>query len=191
MVRAKKLEPVLTGGIIIMSRSIKHLWLLGLMMSLIAMCALTACTTTTPNTTETTAPTLTWKVLNRDTNNTQTYTGNASMTITLGTTYTVTLITNDPGGVHQITLGSSSGWTCIDGNIASSSGPSLDKTDVQNLNPDSNNQVLTSIFLIRNASVDPNSCQSGYTLSSANESLYGTSTNFANHKAQATLTLNL
>jgi outer membrane biogenesis lipoprotein LolB len=94
-----------------MLRSIKHLWLLGLVASLLIVCALTACTTTIPNTTEKTAPSLTWKVLNRDTNTIQTYTGNASMTVTQGTDYVVTLVAEDTGGVRQITLGSSSKWT--------------------------------------------------------------------------------
>lgn len=174
-----------------MLRPITRLWFLGLIVSLLAVCALTACTKTTPNTIETTAPTLTWKVLDRATNDTRTYTGNASVTVTQGTTYTVTLVAADDGGVHQITLGSSSEWTCQDGEVASTSGPSLDKTDVQNLNPDSNNQALTSIFLIRDASLGPYTCQSGYHLTGANETLYGTSTNYANHKAQATLTLHL
>lgn len=174
-----------------MLQSFMRFCFFGFLASLLVLCVLTACATTTPNMTETTAPMLTWKVLNRDTNDTQTYTGNASITVKQGTTYTVTLVADDSGGVQQITLGSSSQWLCRDGEVASASGPSLDKTDIQNLHPDSNNQVLTSIFLIRDASLASDTCQSGYTLSSASESLFGTSTNYANHQAKATLTLQL
>jgi hypothetical protein len=62
---------------------------------------------------------------------------------------------------------------------------------VQNLSPDGNGLALTSIFLLRNASLGPFNCQSGYKLSDASESLFGTNTNYANHKAQATLKLSL
>ncbi len=113
-----------------MVRPVTRWWLLMLCIGLVYM--LSACVSATPNPGETTSPTLTWKVINKGDNSTQTYAGNATVTTTQGTDYTILLVANDADGVHQITLGSSSQWGCRNGDVAQNHGPSLDKTDTQN-----------------------------------------------------------
>lgn len=158
-----------------------------LSMSLVAVCGLTACGMTTPNTTETTAPTLTWMV-QEDNNSPATYIGNATISANPGTSFIITLIAGDPGGVQHITLNSTNQLTCANGNTVQSYGPEQDMpTATLHSHPNRNNQVPTSLEWPHHFSLpDSSDCSAGYTPTAACESLVGTGTNYANRTVQAT-----
>ncbi len=137
-------------------------------------------------TSDSTPPTLKWSVI-PESGPTQQITGSGTITALAGETYTVTLTAEDPQGIHEITLGSSTFWQCISGDIGQNHGPSLDASDVQTLQPDSDGNVLTSIFLIRDVNFGPFNCQSGYTLTGASVTLFGKGENYFGGITEGTL----
>jgi hypothetical protein len=138
---------------------------------------------------DSTPPVVKWNVFNHGTNESQDFTGNAKVTAKRGDLFRVTLKVEDPEGVSMLSLGSSSQWTCVSGGVAQSSGPSLDKTDVQTFQPDSSGKVLTSSFLMRDANLDFKCQQSGFTFSGGSVSFFGTGENYFKGKTQATLVI--
>jgi hypothetical protein len=158
------------------------------------------CTRTPPNTTEVTAPTLTWNVYNFSDSTSQDFKGDTWFKAALGTKYRVTLKANDAGGIQQITLGSSREWDCASSDYLKKGGqtdhtaPINDSTDTQNLVPDSQGNVLTDLVLIRGITIaqgpgQPWTCAGGLDFDCGVTNLSGSSTNFANHKAHASLNM--
>lgn len=146
------------------------------------------CKTPKP-TSDNTPPELRWFVHNNDTGNDLQLVGDASLPAKRGESYKVTLKAIDSGGVHKITLGGTASWTCTQGNIGQNK-VADEVTDVQNLNPDSNNQVLTSIILIRDTNLTM-PCQSGFTFSGGTRQLFGTGENYFGGVTNAKLTFNV
>ena len=140
---------------------------------------------------DSTSPTLEWVVTNDGTNEQQVFQGGGSINTAQGTTFTVTLKARDPEGVHEIRLGGSSQWSCQSGDIGQNVGPSLGSTDVQILNPDSEGNVLTEIFLLRDVEAGPYNCQSGFQLRGGTETLHGTGENYFSGVTQGTLTFHV
>lgn len=144
-------------------------------------------------TSDSTPPILTWHIHNQDTSSDTQIVGTGSVNAKIGDSYQVTLTADDPQGIHEITLGSNTGWQCLDAldNLAQSHGPSLGTTDKQDLQPDSQGNVLTSIFLIREASIGPFECQAGFAFSGGSVVFTGTGTNYFNGVTKATLTFSV
>jgi hypothetical protein len=147
---------------------------------------MTGCPKVTKPTSDSTPPIVKWRVLDSE-NNTQEFTGNATVNAKRGSSFKVALIVEDPEGVSMLSLGSSSQWTCLSGGVAQTSGPSLDKTDVQTFQPDSSGKVLTKPLLFRDANLDFKCNQSGFIFSGGSASFSGTGQNYFNGKTQATL----
>ena len=61
----------------------------------------------------------------------------------------------------------------------------------QDLQPNAQNQVLTSIFLISNASATGFDCQSGFKFSGGSIQFLGSGTDYASHTVNGTLTFNV
>lgn len=160
-------------------------------LSTFAILALGGCTTVPAPTHETTPPTLRWTVIDKATNVQTNFNTNGTVNAKLGDAFTVILVAEDVEGIHEITLGNSVGWTCRSGDIAQSVGPSLGAVQKQDLQPNAQNQVLTSIFLIDNASATGFDCQSGFKFVGGSIQFFGTGTDYANHKVSGTLTFNV
>lgn len=147
-------------------------------------------------TSDSTPPTLKWKVLNKNTNQFVIFdeatksteaVGNATVPAKIGDSYRVTLIANDDEGVHEISVTGSSEWGCSTGNVGQSHGPSLETTDTQPLEPNSEGKVLTSIFLLREVEIGPFPCQAGWNFDGGSKSVIGTAKNYFNGVTKATL----
>jgi hypothetical protein len=109
---------------------------------------MTSCERVTKPTSDSTPPKLRWKIENQTTGATIDITGSASYAPKPGNTFRVTLIADDPEGIHKITLKGHFLYECRipDGpaqNISQSTFP-LE----QILNPNPQGQVLTTIILI-------------------------------------------
>jgi hypothetical protein len=147
------------------------------------------CPRVTKPSSDSTPPVVKWNVFNQVTNESQDFTGNAKVQAKRGDLFRVTLKVEDPEGVSMLSLGGSSQWTCVSGEASQQGGPSLDKTDVQTFQPDSNGKVLTNSFLIREANLDFKCQQSGFTFSGGSASYFGTGENYFNGKTQSTLVI--
>lgn len=167
----------------------KFRWLAGL--AILVLLASQGCAKVPKPTSDSTPPTLTWSVYNQNTSTTVQINGSGTLNAKSGESYRVTLTANDPQGIHEITLGSNTGWQCVSGNIAQSAGPGLGVLDKQDLQPDSQNNVLTSIFLIQQANIGPFDCQPGFTFSGASVEFDGTGTNYFNGVTKGTLKFNV
>ena len=137
---------------------------------------------------DTTPPTLRWTAINAQTNDQLKFNGSGTVNARMGDYFTVILVAEDPEGIHQITMSASTQWGCHSGNIGQSHGPSLGATQVQNLQPDAQGKVLTSIFLIQNANMNFQ-CQSGFQFTGGSVVFSGTGTNYGGQKVSGTLTI--
>jgi len=153
----------------------------------LALLFLPAATCKTPKAkSDSTPPKLEWVVRNADTNVSQTFNGSGTVNAKRGESYKVTLKAIDPEGIHEITLGGSSSWTCVSGSVGQNKIAGF-ITKTQTLNPDSMGNVLTQIFLLHDANLDFK-CNAGFTFKSGNEQLLGTGKNYFAGKTSGTLT---
>lgn len=136
---------------------------------------------------DSTPPVLKWKVHFVETNTDTEVTENAkTIKVKKGNEVKVTLIAEDEdGGVQKITFGGGFTFHCVSGSVGQNSNGTL-ATDVQNLYPDANNNVLPSIFLIKEVST-AFTCQTGYTLTNGSYDLVGTAENYFNGVTTYTL----
>ncbi len=134
-----------------------------------------------------TPPKLRWSIHNGATGDTIAIAGSGNVTAKKGDTFTVTLIAEDPEGIHEIRMSQSSGWSCKSGNIGQAAGPSLGVEKVQKLNPDSQGKVLDKIFLIDNVDAAHFICQPGFQFAGGSIDVFGTGLNYANQKVTAKL----
>ena len=142
-------------------------------------------------TSDSTPPTITWAITNQDTGEQKTFPNSGSLNVSVGSRFYLTMRVNDPQGVHQTTLGDSSGYQCVGDGVASNVGPGLGVTETNNLQPDSNGLVLTSTFLFRNVQLVDFPCPSGQTFSGGSQTFQGTATNYFNGKTQGTFTFHI
>lgn len=160
-----------------------------------ALCALGCGNSVKPNTAETTPPTLTWNVYNLDSSTGQDFTGNATINPAGSSKYRITFKASDPGGIKQITLNDSVTWECLTSlkpaplGKPDKHGPLTDFNYVQALPLDGSGNAPSSAFLVGQPTQW--TCTGGLALNpgSAITIFTGTSTNYANLQAQATLTL--
>lgn len=136
---------------------------------------------------DSTPPTLKWHVENRTTETATDVAGTGSVSGKKGDEFRVTLIANDPEGVHQITMGGGYTRSCISGGLGQAANGDY-AGQVQNLNPDSDGNVLTQIFLIQSITPDV-TCSGGFTWQNTKISLVGSGTNYFNGKTNGSLTI--
>ena len=136
---------------------------------------------------DSTPPVLKWKIhFIEDNTDTEVNENGKTIKVKKGNEVRVTLIAEDTdGGVQKIMLGGGFTFHCVSGSVGQNSNGLLE-TDVQNLYPDANGNVLPSIFLIKNVST-AFTCQSGYTLTNGSFDLVGTAENYYNGVTHSTL----
>ncbi len=163
-------------------------WLAGVAAVLVLLVS-PACRRVSKPTSDSSPPKLRWDIFNHNTNEAIQKIGNATINVNKGDRFRVTLIAEDPQGIHEITLGSSTAWGCTSGSVGQQHGPSLDVLDKQTLQPDSQGNVLTKIILLRDANLGPFNCQSGFTFTGGNVTMMGTGKNYFNQTTKANLVL--
>ena len=132
-----------------------------------------------------TPPALIWNVYNHDTGAQADHPGSPTINAKRGEHYRIILKAKDPEGVKSIqinpTLGSGEmSWTCKappgGENIAQNKDATFGKM-AQNLAPDSNGYVLTSIFLIFELDFSMD-CQASWNFTAGNAKLTGRASNY-------------
>jgi hypothetical protein len=136
-------------------------------------------------TSDSTPPTLVWNVLNLDTNVQADHPGSPTINAKRGERYRVILKANDTGGVKSIKInptvgGGEMSWGCK----TSAGGENLGQNKdallgpmSQDLAPDSDGKVLTSIFLIYELDFAME-CQAGWSFTSGTAKLTGQASNY-------------
>ena len=144
---------------------------------------------------DSTPPKLVWNVLDKASNANADHPGSPTINVHRGDKFHVTLKADDPEGVKSIELnpGLGSGeisWTCKappgGENIAQTKTADLGP-QTQNLSPDANGNVLTSIFLIQDLDFTME-CQSGWIFTSGKAMLTGRASNYFAGTTTETLT---
>lgn len=134
---------------------------------------------------DSTPPSLVWNVFNHATSQQDDHPGSPTINAKRGESYRIILKARDPEGVKSIQINPSLGggekwWQCID----PPGGESLaqNKTETlgpmtQDLSPDQDGMVVTSVFLISelNFTMD---CKSGWSFSSGSAKLTGQASNY-------------
>lgn len=134
---------------------------------------------------DSTPPSLVWNVYDFGTGAQADHPGSPTLNAKRGAHYRITLKANDPEGVKSIqlnpTLGSGEmSWQCLDPpggeNLAQNKNATFGPM-TQNLAPDSNGYVLTSIFLIQELSFAMD-CQPGWSFAFGSAKLTGRASNY-------------
>lgn len=178
-----RLSPIKRG----IPMTYRSILLFGISVALIAAMAV-GCQKVPKPSDDKTPPVLRWTAIKAGTNNQLKFNGGGTISANVGDYFTVILVAEDPEGIHQVKLGGSTGWTCRNGDVAQSMGPSLGAEMVQNLQPDAQGKVLTSIFLIQNANMTFQ-CQSGFHFSGGSTVFNGSGTNYGGQTVSGTLTI--
>ena len=134
---------------------------------------------------DSTPPALAWTVFSYDTNATTSHAGSPSLQAKWGESYRVTLKANDPQGIKSIQINPTVGsgeinWVCNDppgGESLQQAKDALLGPMTQDLTPDANGYVLTSVFLIHDLDFSL-SCQPGWTFGGGTATLTGRATNY-------------
>lgn len=147
----------------------------------------TACDKVPAPTSDSTVPILHWTVRNLKLSTTEEFIGSKTIKVVQGDEFSVTLKAVDFEGIHEISWARSTTSMCVNGDVASQSGPGLAVPETQTLNPDADGNVVTSMFLIKSVIIGPFTCQAGYTLTSAETAIAGQGTNYFSGVATATL----
>jgi hypothetical protein len=133
-------------------------------------------------------PIITWKVTNKANSAMQTFTGDGSFKAKWGERHAVKMTAADSRGINEASLVSMTGWQCKSGNVAKSSGPSLESPDVTKHDVWPSGQVRKEIVKFRDLDFFF-SCQSGYRFSSGSDVLTGEGKNFSGEVTTAKLTI--
>ena len=169
---------------------LKSQWLTLIMLMLLLLAA--GCSPAVPKpTSDSTPPTLRWQILNKADNSSQDISGGGTIAAHIGDFYVVTFFAEDQQGIHKISLASNVSWQCASGDTAQNHGPSLGSPISQTLQPDSQGNVLTSIFLIQNADLGTFDCQSGYAFNGGNLTFSGQGENYFNGTTPGKLVFNV
>ena len=149
-------------------------------------------------TSDSTPPKLIWNVFNHATSAQADHPGSPTIDAKRGEKFRVTLKANDPEGVKSIQLNPSLGsgemsWTCKappgGENIAQNKTATLGPM-TQNLSPDADGNVLTSIFLIQELDFTME-CQSGWSFTSGTAKLTGQASNYLGGTTTETITFKI
>ena len=147
---------------------------------------------------DSTPPKLIWNVFNHGTNAQADHPSSPTINAKRGEKYQITLKANDPEGVKSIQLNPSLGsgemsWTCKGPpggeNVAQNKNATLGPM-TQNLAPDADGNVLTSIFLITELDFTME-CQAGWSFSGGTAKLTGQASNYFGGTTTETLTFKI
>jgi hypothetical protein len=134
---------------------------------------------------DSTPPSLVWNVFNHGTGAQADHVGSPTLNAKRGESYRITLKAKDTGGVQSIQINPSVGsgelsWQCLDPpggeNVAANKNAVLGPQS-ENLSPDSNGMVLSSVFLLYELDLAME-CQSGWSFKSGTAHLTGRATNY-------------
>ena len=149
-------------------------------------------------TSDSTPPKLIWNVFNHATSAQADHPGSPTINAKFGEKFRVTLKANDPEGVKSIQLNPNLGsgeivWSCKappgGENAAQTKSATLGPM-TQNLSPDADGNVLTSIFLIQELDFTFQ-CQSGWTFTSGTAKLTGQASNYLGGTTTETITFKI
>lgn len=144
---------------------------------------------------DSTPPSLVWNIFNHGTSAQADHPGSPNLSAQRGETYRIILKANDPEGVQSIQLSPTAGsgelsWQCKDPpggeNLAQNKTATLGPL-TQNLAPDTNGQVLTSIFLIQELDFAL-PCPPSWSLVAGSAKLTGRASNYFGGTTTAVLT---
>lgn len=147
---------------------------------------------------DSTPPKLVWNVFNHATSAQADHAGSPTINAKRGESYRITLKAIDPEGVQSIQINPSLGsgemvWTCKappgGENIAQSKNATLAPM-TQNLSPDAEGNVLTSIFLIYELNFTME-CQAGWSFTSGTAKLTGRASNYFGGTTTGTITFHV
>lgn len=134
---------------------------------------------------DSTPPSLVWNVFNHETRAQADHPGSPTLNVKRGQAHRIILKAQDPQGVSSIQINPTLGggelwWQCADPpggeNLAQNKTATLGPS-TQNLSPDSEGNVLTSIFLIQELSLTME-CQPGWSYVSGGGKLTGRASNY-------------
>jgi hypothetical protein len=165
-------------------------------MVLISSCA--TCPKAKVNSKDATPPTLTWNVMNMETNAGGDHPATTALNAKRGESYRVIAKAHDPDGLQSIAMNQGfSGeaqWTCT----THSGGENLGQTKTatfapaeQKLTPDANGEVLQDIFLIQNVDLTMPCQDASWQFSSGNVTLTAQAKNWGNQVTSGTLTIHV
>lgn len=156
------------------------------------------CDKTKKPSSDSTPPKLVWNVFNHATSAQADHGGSPTLNAKRGERYRITLKAIDPEGVQLIQINPTVGsgemaWTCKDPpggeNLAEhKTAPLAPMT--QNLSPDADGNVLTSIFLIYELDLKM-TCQANWSFTSGTAKLTGKASNYFGGTTTATITFNV
>jgi FlaG/FlaF family flagellin (archaellin) len=152
--------------------------------------AVTGCTKVDKATSDSTPPTLNWHVENLTAGTAVDIATTGEADGVLGDDFRVTLTAADPQGIHQIHYDGGYTRSCINGNLGQNAEGDY-APQSQDLEPDAQNKVLTSIFLIEDITPDTDCSGSGYTWKKTTIGLQGTGTNYFNGVTVGNLTIKI
>jgi len=135
-----------------------------------------SCKVTKP-TSDNTPPKVTWHVVRRPSNAQLTFSPSGTVHVPAGESLAINCTVEDPQGVQKISLGGGGAYTCLNGDIGQTTNFDL-ASDVQNLHPNANNEVLTKIFLLKTVNPDDWTCKQGYSFSGGSLTLICTGENY-------------
>jgi hypothetical protein len=165
---------------------------------MVLVLSLVGCQKVTKPSSDSTPPKLVWNVLNNATKTQADHPGSPTIGARRGERYRITLKANDPEGVKSIQINPSLGsgeltWTCKGPpggeNVAQNKSATLAPM-AQNLAPDADGRVLTSIFLIYDLDFTMQ-CQEGWSFSSGNAKLTGQAGNYFGGTTTETITFKI
>ena len=154
------------------------------------LAAVAGCTKVNKPTADSTPPTLTWHVENLTTSTTVDIAGSGQVNAAGGDDFHITLTAADPEGIHKITYGGGYTRSCVNGNLGQS-GEGDFAGQTQDLEPDAQNKVLTSIFLLDTVNPDITCSGIGYVWKGTTITLVGSGTNYFSGVTNGTLTIDV
>jgi hypothetical protein len=144
------------------------------------------CTVDRPRS-DNTVPELRWVVRNRNTGRELELVGNATLDVREGESVVVMFKGIDREGLHRLSLGIDSGWSCTNDSEGQQVTPDFPAIR-QALEPDNNGHVLTTSMIYREIRFGPYGCPNGGRVESAGTALFGSGENYFSGISTARLT---
>jgi hypothetical protein len=161
----------------------------GLITGSLVLVGLAACQKVQKPTSDSAVPTLVWHVENQTQNTTTDITGTGSVSGAKGDDFRVTLTASEAGGIHEIDLDGGYVRSCSASGLGQAANGDYAPLQ-QILNPDSQGNVLTSIFLIDSYTPDV-TCNSGFDWTGTTITLDGKAINYYSGTTNGTLTISI
>lgn len=135
------------------------------------------------------APAITWSVTAVGGGSPVQLGANGSINIQPGKSYDVSAHAQSPSGVKSLVVSGSGGWTCRNGDVASST--TADLASVSSSQEPQNGKAWDTLSTFEVIGTGDHVCQAGYTLTGGGFGLTATAKNFAGMTGTGHLTLKL